>query len=767
MHILKLSAPNMSFGGRYFLLLVAMTLSLFLSCNSAATAESSILIKMIEIRGNKKISTSTISSKMRSREGAPFSKNAVQEDIKKLYSIGYFDDIRVEIDSFEGGVKLIYTFIEKPMITSLDFQGNEEFKSKDLKEKITLTTGAIANRVLITDNARRLVAYYQSEGYWLAKAVPIISEVSEGAVAVTYQIEEGPKVKIKKVTIEGNKALSEGDIKKVMQTKKWWILSFLMQTGYYKLDQISNDIMRIKELYQRKGYLYIAVSEPEVTLSPDNKKLFVTLTVSEGDQFSIGDFSIKGNTVFSDEEIYEPIETDAGQIFNRTALRNDIDKIIDMYMNRGYARADVNPQIDVNDKDKIVRITLSISEGGIYRIGRIDVTGNTKTRDKVIRREMRLDEGDIYNSKRLSRSQQRINNLQYFESVDFKSTPDMEERLMDIDVNVKEKMTGMLSLGGGYSSLDNLMLMGEINQTNLFGRGLDLKLKLDFSSRRTNFNIALRDPWFMDKPLSASFAIYVEEVDYDDYDKEAVGGSIAFGKSLSEYVAGNIRYKLEDATISNVSETASSIIKDQEGDRITSAIMPTITRDTRDNYLTPSRGSKNAFYATVAGLGGDNFYYKGSVDSMWFFPVIWDTRFMFRGRYGYASGYNGEELPLYERFYVGGINTVRGLAFKEAGPRAEDGEKIGGVEQLIFNFEYIFPILKDLKIDGVVFFDFGSAFDKDENYPLNLENMRESVGAGLRWVSPFGPIRIEWGYSLDPIEGEKGDRIEFSMGGFF
>jgi outer membrane protein insertion porin family len=723
------------------------------------------LIKSIEIKGNRKISTDTILSKMKSKVGSPFSKKSVQEDIKKLYAIGYFDDIRVEIEVFEGGIKLIYIFTEKPTIISLDFQGNEEFEAEDLKEKITITSGAIANSSLILDNAQKIVLFYQSEGYWLVKVVPIIRKISEDAVALTFQINEGPKVKIKKITFEGNKALSSKEIKKVMKTKEWWIFSFLTGSGIYRKDLIEADIERIRELYHRNGYIYVAISEPKVSLSDDRKKLYLTISISEEDQYKVGNISIKGNTVFTDSQLYEQIEISTGQIFNRTLLRSDIDKLIDMYMEKGYALVDINPVIDVEQEKKVVNITFSITEGGVFRIGRIDITGNVKTRDKVIRREMRLDEGDIFNKKLLKRSYQRINNLNYFESVNISSLPRAEDQLVDINIKVKEKLTGMMSIGGGYSSIDKFMVMGEVTQTNLFGKGLYLKLRGDFSSRKTNYNISLRDPWFMDKPLSASISLYNQEIKYPDYDKKASGGSIGFGKEFSEYVGGSIEYNLEEVEIMNVSEDASSLIKEQEDKKVTSSISPSIWEDTRDYYLDPSSGSRKAIYITLAGLGGDNYFVKGWVDSVWYFPVIWDTTFSIRARYGYATGYNDRELPLYERFYVGGINTIRGLDFGEGGPRNEEGEKIGGTEELIFNFEYIFPIIEDIRLKGVIFFDYGGAFD--ENNKIGLDNMRETTGVGVRWMSPVGPVRLEWGYNIDPKEDENDSKFEFSIGGIF
>jgi outer membrane protein insertion porin family len=267
----------------------------------------------------------------------------------------------------------------------------------------------------------------------------------------------------------------------------------------------------------------------------------------------------------------------------------------------------------------------------------------------------------------------------------------------------------------------------------------------------------------MDRPISASFNVYNEEFEFPDYDKKATGGSIGFGKELSEYVRGNITYRLEDVEITNIEEGASAIVKDQEGQRITSSISPSIWRDSRDNHLDPTRGSKNTIYTTVAGLGGDNYFVKSLFDSLWYFPFKWGTTFSLRGRIGYAKGFSGKDLPLYERFYVGGINTVRGLGFGEAGPRDENGEVIGGEQELIFNAEFIFPIEKSIRLKGVVFFDAGKS---DDSFG-DVIDLRTTAGAGVRWMSPFGPIRIEWGYNIDKKFDESSSKIEFAMGGVF
>jgi outer membrane protein insertion porin family len=693
------------------------------------------VITSVEITGNSKISTATILSKIQSIEGTAFSKDTVKEDLKSLYKIGYFEDIRIEIESFEGGVKLIFNFIEKPSITSLDFQGNDDIDTDKLKENTTITAGAVANMSLILDNGQHITSYYQSEGFWLVNVVPIVREISEDAIALTYQIDEGPKVVIKGIEIEGNNSIPAAKIMKVMKTKKRWLFSFLTGSGIYKKDQIAEDLERIRRLYHSRGYLYVAISEPEIRLSPDKKKLYLKISLSEGDQYTIGDIKIQGNTIYSTEELFEYVTVSTGEIFNRSALRTDIDRIIDKYMEKGYARADVNPTMDINIKEKAAYITLSVSEGGIFRIGRIDVAGNTKTRDKVIRREMRLDEGDIFNKNLIKRSYQRISNLNYFETVDINPIPRYTDHLIDMEIMVKEKMTGMLSFGGGYSSVDKLMVMGEISQSNLFGKGYQIRLKADFSARRTNYNLSFKDPWFMDRPISATIGVYNDSTEYPDYDKKATGGYIGFGREFSEYVGGKISYNVEEANITDVSDDASIIIKEQEGRKL------------------------------IAGLGGDNYFYRAVIDSVSYYPAFWKTTFSLRGRVGYAAGYNDRNLPLYERFYVGGINTIRGLGFGEGGPRNENDEKIGGDLEAILNAELIFPISQEAGLKGVLFVDYGGAFDTDND--ISGSDLRSTAGFGARWMSPMGPIRLEWGFNLDPKDDEKSSRVEFSIGGLF
>ena len=721
------------------------------------------IVNSVEIKGLKRIEESAVKSKITQRVGDPISQEKVNEDIKSIFKMGYFEDTRAEIEPFEGGIKLIYVLKEKPTIARIEFQGNKELDDAKLREKLTITTGSIADAVLIQDNANRLRAFYEEEGYWLSSIVPVTKRISPDEVGLTYQIEEGSKVKIKKINIEGNKAIPAKLIKKSMDTKEWGILSFITSSGHYRKDMMDVDIEKIRDIYFNRGFIKVAIGEPEIKLTSDKKGMIITIPVSESVQFKISSVEFSGNKVFGDDEIKKRITLIPDTPFSKANLRRDILSISELYSENGYAIATITPDLIPDETARLVKVSLKIDEGDKYRIGKIEISGNTKTRDKVIRREVRLDEGDVFNSKLLKRSYERINNLNFFDNVDIIPKPRSEEKLVDLDVKVKERPTGFLSVGGGYSSVDKLMGIVDLTQGNLFGRGQLLKVRGEFGGRTTYYELSFKDPWFMNKPIFFSSTLYKLVREYIEFDKKAAGFGLSFGKDLSEYVRGDIAYNLEEATIYNVSENASKIIKEQEGTFSTSSLTPAIVRDSRDNYLDPSRGSRNSIYLTYAGLGGRNKYIKGELDSGWFFPIK-NTTFMLRGRFGYAAGIWGENLPLYERFYVGGIYTIRGLDWGDAGPKDEEtGDPIGGTSELIFNIEYIFPIVTEMKLKGVVFLDIGNSYESFDNFG----KFRYTTGAGIRWISPMGPIRVEWGYNLNRKSGEKASRLEFTFGSFF
>ena len=740
-----------------------LVIFLCIASYSVLYAQELPVVNSIEIKGLKRIEEGAVKAKLSQKIGEPVSQEKTNEDIKLIYKMGYFDDVKVEIESFEGGVKLFYIIKEKPTITRVEFQGNKELDDAKLKEKLTITPGSIADTVLIQDNATIIGKIYEEDGYWLSNIVPVVKKISDDEVSLTYQIDEGTKVKVRNILFEGNKNISSRKIKKVMDTKEWWLFSFVTSSGYYKKDQMTKDIEKIKNLYFDNGYIKVMAAEPEITLDKQKKGMTINIRISEGDLYKLTSMNFAGNKAFDNETIQKKIKLVPNTVFRKSLLEKDMRAISDLYSENGYALVSVMPDLSPDDSNKTVAVTLHIEEGDKYRIGRIEISGNTKTRDKVIRREIRLAEGDTFDSSKLRRSYERINNLQFFETVDMVPKPKYEEKVVDLDVKVKEKPTGFLSVGGGYSSADGFIGTVDLTQGNLFGRGQYIKVKAELGGKSSYYELSFRDPYFLDSPYAFSTGLYNTDREYIEYDKKATGFYLGLGKSLAEYWRADVSYNFENAEIYNIDTDASIVIQEQKGTNTTSSITPSLVRDSRDNYLDPSRGSRNSATFTFAGLGGSNKFIKGLLDSAWYFP-LGETTIMLRGRFGYASGIFGKTLPLYENFYVGGLYTVRGLGFGDAGPKDPNtDDAIGGNTELVFNTEYIFPLYPEMKLKGVVFFDAGKAYEDFQNFG----SLRYTTGLGFRWLSPMGPIRLEWGYNIKQESGESASKFEFAFGSVF
>jgi outer membrane protein insertion porin family len=730
----------------------------------SVSAEELPNVTAVEVKGLKRIEEGAVKSKLLQKIGQPLSQEKTTEDIKLIYKMGYFDDVNVSLQPFEGGIKVIYTVKEKPTIIKVDFQGNEEYKNDTLKEKVALTAGAISDITLINENALKLKSFYEDEGYYLAKIVPVVNKTDEGEVVVTYQITEGDKVKIKEIKIENNAAISAGKIKKAMRTQERDLLSFILGTGYYKKAEMQQSIDLVKDLYHENGYLSVVIGEPKIQLIENQKWMRITIAVSEGDQYKVSSVSITGNKVYKTDELAKLVKMKEGQVFNKTLLKSDIEAITDKYMNTGYAVVSVNPDIPLDKQKKLAKVVLKISEGDKYKMGKIDISGNTKTKDKVIRREVRVDEGATFNNTAIKRSSERLKNLNFFETVDMIPKPRPNEKVVDLDVKVKEKQTGAFTIGGGWGS-DGPIAMAEISQSNLMGTGQYVSVSGQIGTKVRDAAIKYRDPWFLDKELTFSSMIYKNIKYYPLFKRDALGFEVSLGKRFWEYYSIAVGYNLENAKMYDIDDKASTIIKQQTGVRLTSAITTTFARDTRNNILDPTKGSRHSVTFTFAGVGGDNKFIRTVGDTSWYFPVMWESTIHLRGRAGVIKGIFGEAVPYYERFYLGGIDTLRGFALGIPGPRErKSGQPIGGTSELIFNAEFIFPIYKELKIKGVAFYDAGDAYRAYYKFGTDI---RQSAGGGVRWLSPFGPIRIEYGVNMFPRRDEGFGRVELGFGSAF
>ena len=748
-----------------------------------------VKVTLIEVQGNKRIESATILAKIKTREGAVFSPSQIKDDIKALYQLGHFEDIEVKTEGFENGLKVIFVVKEKPLIREITFEGNDELTTEKLKEGFTLLPRTAFNLQLINEAAEKIRFKYQDAGYYDAVVVPVINELKGGDRNVVFYIEEGPKVKIREIIFTGNNALPSDEIKKALKTQEYWTFSFLGRSGALRTEELREDLETIKNLYYNKGYIQVQVGEPviepkqytfrecyfwgtEKTFTRKNE-LVIHINIKEGEQFRVGSVNIKGNQIISSDELEREIKLKRGDVFSRDVLRQDVNRIIDRYDGLARPFANVVPLFDIDQTKKTVAINIDIQEGGEIRIGRIDITGNSKTRDKVIRREMRLAEGDLYNKKALKRSYERLKNLNFFEDVEIVPQQRQQEPIMDLGVKVKEKLTGTLSVGGGYSSVDKLVGIAEITQGNLGGRGELLKLKLQWGQKGTRnlYQLSFMEPYLFDQPIWGKVDLYNQTQQYDGYELKTNGVSLSAGKSFGEYVSTSLRYSLDNTLVSNITITAPLTIQEQlstYGDRITtSALTWSLARDSRDFYLDPKTGSKNSVYVEYAGglLGGDPNFVKTGADSAWYFPLLWDMVFMTRGRLGYVETLIDKPVPVGERFYVGGSSTIRGFRFGAAGPRDSQLNALGGTKEMIYNVELNYPIVPAARLKGVIFYDIGKGYDTYE--PVTFSGLRQAAGLGFWWLSPIGPLKFEWGYIIKKRADDQANVFDFSVGAMF
>lgn len=767
--------------------LALCVLSLLLGAAFSESAEAP-KITMIEVQGNRRIETATILAKIKSKEGQPFSPAQLKEDIKTLYQLGHFEDVQIKTEGFENGLKIIFLVKEKPLIREITFEGNQELTLEKLKEGLTLLPRTAFNIQLIEENAEKIRLKYQDSGYYDAIVVPVISELRGGDRNVDFYIEEGDKVKLAEIIITGNKAISSDEIKKNMKNQEHWLFSFLGRSGTLRTDELKEDLETIRNLYYNLGYIQVQVDEPVIRqktivkkskVIPVKGELVVAINIKEGDQFKVGSITFKGNSLLSDAEISKEVRLKAGEVFSRDVLRQDVARIMDRYDGIARPFASVVPLFNFDPVKKTVAVTIEIQEGSEVRIGRINITGNSKTRDKVIRREMRLDEGDLYSKKAIKRSYDRINNLNFFETVDIAPERRLQEPIMDLNVKVKEKMTGNLSVGGGYSSVDKLVGIAEVTQGNLGGRGELLKFKTQWGSKTKTLQVSFMEPYLFDIPVWGRIDVYKQEQSYDGYHINSNGLSLGVGKSFDEYLSGSIRYSFDQSSVKDITLLAIPFVLQQQlefyGTGITtSSIAASLLRDSRDFYLDPKTGSRNSISVQYAGgpLGGDPEFIKSIADSAWYFPVVWNTVFLARGRIGVIDGLGDKPVPIGERFFVGGSGTVRGFRYGTAGPVDIYGNRVGALKELIFNVEYNFPIVPAAHLKGLVFFDMGRGFDDGTTLPTNVDkisfkDLKKSWGWGFWWLSPLGPLKFEWGYIINRKPTDQPSEFDFNIGTVF
>lgn len=722
-------------------------------------------IRAIEVRGNQKVETSTIQFYIRTRVGDEFSVTRIREDILRIYRLGFFKDVQVDVEEFEGGLRVTFIVVEEPLVRDVVITGTEAIKREEVESKLALKPSSVLNRNQVRDSLDKIKQLYQEKGYYFAEAEAVYTDVGPDEIDLTIRITEGDKILIKRIAFVGNRAIESWELKDAMETKEANILSFITGSGVYQRETLRNDLRRLEALYQTRGFLRVEIAEPEVRVDQQAKGIFITINIKEQEQYRVGQVRVEGDDLFSAAELKQLMRLQEGEIFDRAQLSNDVLRIGDRYSERGYAFAEVIPVTNIDQARRLVNLDVRIDRGPQVRVGRILIVGNEITRDKVIRRELRLNEGDLFDSSKLRRSRQRLGNLGFFEEIKLDTKRRLEEDLVDLEVSVKEQPTGAFTAGAGYSSTQSFIGTVSIRQNNLFGRGQRIALVAQLSRISADFTLSFTEPYFLDTPYSLGLEAFNRRFDFDSFESRETGGGLRFSRELGEHLRVGLGYRYEEIDITDVSEDASDRIKSLAGKSTSSIINPSLAWDSRDNVFNPSRGFYNLVSLDFAGgpLGAENQFYKAIGETNWYHPLVGDLVLSLRARLGYADGYGDKDLPLLERFFVGTqAATIRGYRLRDVGPKDVNGDPIGGNSLLLLSGQVRFPVTQGLSLVG--FIDAGNLYDKGDFDPTRL---RTGVGAGIRFVTPLGPLALDWGFKLDRKPGERPSEVHFNIGTLF
>ena len=726
-----------------------------------AMAEGEKIVDVL-VRGNRRVEPAAILNAVTLKAGDQLIAEKVDNDVRAIYKLGQFQDVRADAEKAEGGVVLVYTVLEKPIIREIRIEGNKELSTEKVREALGLKVNSVFSQKELTQSSKKVKKRYNDEGYYLAEIDVRGEKRSDTDMRVVVTIAEGEKVLIKTIMFEGNRSFTIRQLKKVMETSEKWMFSWLTGAGTYKEEVLKNDVNLIADHYFNNGYVNVKVGEPVVEVLPDKSGLRVTIGITEGDQFKTGSLGFKGDLLEPVEVLAAKLKLMKGEVFSRANLRSDVATLTDLYADKGYAFTNVTPLSKVNAEQKTIDITFDFEKGEKVYIDRISFTGNTKTRDKVLRREMRVAEGETYSSTGLKRSKQNLMNTGYFEEANLATSKGSADNNLDVNVEVKEKATGTFSVGAGYSSLDGFITQGSVSQANFLGLGLKANLAASLGGQSSTFNLGLTDPYFLDTRWTLGADLYRIEREYIDYTKRATGGDLKAGYPLSDSMRTFWVYRYEDKKYKDIS----SDLEPPPESGVISSITASLSRDTTDYRLDPTTGMLNNISAEFAGIGGDNKFARFMGDTTLFFPLKFGAVLNLKGILGYIEDLG--HVSIDEKFYAGGINTIRGYEGRSIpATKNAKGEDIyvGGTKEAILINEITFPLLKDVGMKGVVFFDIGNVWDKGQGY---FSDFLMSYGAGIRWVSPLGPLRLEYGIPVNPREGiDKSGRIEFSIGSFF
>jgi outer membrane protein insertion porin family len=750
-------------GGRVRLTVVAVLVGSLLvvaGVRAQPTQAPPIVIRDVRVEGNRRVQEAVILGRVKSTVGATFNPTLLSEDIKAIFGLGFFDDVQMRVDDFEGGVKIVFVVTERPFVRDLDFAGYKKSDRETLQEKIDIKLGSVYNPVDVQRAVEKLRDYYEDEGYFEVQITPTVDRFSDGDVRLVFNIVEGRQVSIDKIVFRGNQGLTDDQLKDAMETKE---RQYFVLRGKAQRQRLEIDVDRLIAFYNDHGFIQARVESTDFAIDRERALVTITIAVVEGPQFKVGEVKITGATLLPEREILRQIRLRPGDVFSVTRARDSVQGILNLYSAIGRASADVNPKREQLTSANVINMTFEISEGPEVYVERININGNVRSQDRILRRELPLREGELYTLQKRDRARQRLVNLGYFESVAVSTQPGSDKTKIVVNVDVVERATGLFSIGGGYSSVDSLVGTLDLAQRNFLGRGWEVAIRIRAGAETQQGTLSFTEPWLFDRPLSAGFDIYKNIREYDDYTYDTTGVLLRLSHPFLEYWRWHTNYRFSRDDISDISEAASPSLRAEEGVTLTSAIGLSLTRDSRDFVVAPTKGAQTALNLDFAGLGGDAKFIKLTGLQTYFFPIWFGHIIGLRAQGGYGWGWSTDPLPLFERFFLGGPNSIRSFQFHDLSPVDSQGFKTGGTSEILGNAEYVIPLPFAFRV--AAFFDIGQVYGFTT--PFDITDLRKAAGGGIRWQSPFGPIRVDYGVNLDRRPGEDFGAFHFSVGSPF
>ncbi len=741
--------------GIIFLLLI-LCLPVILSAQEAER------VSKIEVTGNERVDTAVITNNIKTKEGDAYNLDKIREDMKNIYKTGFFSDVQIDIKDVEKGKAITFVVIERPPVKSILVSGNKKIKTDDLIDKVKIKRGTVLNTEKVKESMDEIRKLYASKGYY---AVRITYEIDYGEkydATVTFVIDEPQQSYVRKITFTGNQHFKDSKLKNYMQTKEKGWFSWFTGSGILDEDVLGQDRKNLEAFYHDNGYTKVHVGVPDIALSKDGKSITITTSIEEGEIHKVGTIDFAGDIIVPKEELLKKIKTKPGQVFRTTIFYEDVLTLTDIYQDMGYAFAEIVPTTFIDDNNRIVNATFNITKNQEVYFNRINIVGNTRTRDKVVRRELKFAEGDRFSISNIKKSKKKLKNTTFFKDTDFKIVKTDDPKKVNVDLNIEEKPTGTFSVGAGYSTYEKVILSGGVSEDNFLGTGRRIALEASVSSFTNEYRLSYLEPYIFDKNLALGASVFNFKRYMDTYNYKRTGGNVSLIKPLTDEIKGTVKYRLENVEVTDIADDASTYIKQQEGTTLTSSMIFSLTLNNIDDILNPTKGVHTGISLETAGgpFGGNAYFIAVTGYYGRYIPInFMESSFFLKGTMGTVNGYSGHDVPITEKFYVGGISSIRGFRYGEAGPKDENDEPIGAKNQMFYNFEWIFPIYKPAGVKGVLFFDTGAGFDNWSSL-----RMRTAAGAGIRWFSPLGPIRLEFGFNLNPKEGERNSLFDFAIG---